>query len=52
MPRYFIKTSYHVWTIIDRETYNPVYSIGARGIGDAEARRQARAECDRLNAAA
>lgn len=55
----------HVWGIMRRHTDNLdagvkpdsardalVLSIGARGIGDAAARTQVRAECDRLNGTA
>jgi hypothetical protein len=48
-PRYFVKTSYHVWTVMDRRTYSSVQSIGARGIGDNEARKRARDLCNELN---
>lgn len=49
MLRYGIRTHYHVWSIIDRETGNPVAHYGARGRGDAAARALAHAECHRLN---
>lgn len=51
--RYYVKTGYHYWSIIDRGPSGwkdtLVWSIGARGIGDAEARRRLSAELARLN---
>lgn len=60
--RYYVKTRYHVWTIMRRHDANldpaakpnsnldePVEHIGARGRGDAAARTLARETTDRLN---
>lgn len=61
-PRYYMRTSYHVWTILrradcnmdesvrpDSEADSLVEHIGARGRGDAAARQLARETVDRLN---
>lgn len=44
-PRFFIHTSYHVWTVIDRikdgRSDGAVMHFGARGRGDAAARQAA-----------
>lgn len=50
-PRYGIHTSYHVWTVIDREGSRAVEHFGARSYGgDKPAREAARARRDELNA--
>lgn len=49
-PRYYIRTRYHVWSIIDRTDRTVVEHIGARGRGDEAARELARETCARLNA--
>jgi hypothetical protein len=60
--RYYIRTRWHVWAIMRRcdanrdpavipDSYKDdvVQHIGARGRGDAAARKTARELCDRLN---
>lgn len=49
LPRYYVKTSYHVWSIIDRESQNPIQHFGARGRGDKAARYEARKYCNEMN---
>ena len=62
-PRFYVKTTYHVWTICRRHDDNldgnrrpnsdldaHIESIGARGRGDRAARALARERCDALNA--
>lgn len=62
-PRYYVRTSYHVWAVMRRHDDNMdanvrpdsyldevMEHIGARGRGDAEAKRIARETVDRLNA--
>lgn len=48
--RYYVKTGYHYWEVIDRATERAVTSVSARGKGDKRARSEARETCDTLNA--
>lgn len=60
--RFYVRTTYHVWTIMRRHDSNLdadvrpdsaldtiVEHIGARGRGDRAARTLARETCDKLN---
>lgn len=49
MDRFYIRTDYHYWQIMDRETFESVTSFSARGQGDAMARSKARAYLLGLN---
>lgn len=50
MPdRYGLRTSYHVWSVIDRRTGEAVEHFGAFGRGDVAALAAARARRDELN---
>ena len=50
--RYYVKTGYHYWIVVDREAGRNVGSYNARRYGgDRSAREAARTACAKLNAA-
>ena len=52
MSRYYIKTGYHYWIVVDRKTGKNMNSYNARTYGgDRSARQAAQDACTKLNAA-
>ena len=51
MQRFYVKTGYHYWIVVDRAAGKNVGSFSARRRGDNAARKAARDYCEQMNRA-